>query len=222
MSAAPAFVLAGGQSLRMGRDKSQLTLGGLTLLERALNLLRRAGFTPSVAGLRTSVPCRAPNVADRFPSSGPLAGMEAALASIAGPPQPVLFVPVDLPLLPAAFLETLFHRAESSGALATVPLLGGQPQPLCAVYSSSLAPELREALGREDRKVMRVLEQLVPANRFDRFRVEALATLQNWHAPHRWFWNANTPAEWDELRILSYSHGVPPADTLHKERHDIP
>ncbi len=205
MSAPPAFVLAGGESLRMGRDKTQLPLGGATLLERALALLRRAGFAPGVAGLRTAVPCSAPCLADRFPGAGPLAGIEAALASVPEPPQPILFVPVDLPLLPAAFLQTMFRRAESSGAWATVPWAGGRPQPLCAVYSSGLALGLADALGKEDRKVMRVLERLVPTDRFDRFRVEALAPLEGWHAAQRWFWNVNTPAEWEEVNTPRHS-----------------
>ena len=205
MSLQLAFVLAGGQSLRMGRDKTQLTLEGRTLLEHALNLLREAGFAPAVAGLRVPVPCSAPCVADNFPGAGPLAGIEAALSSLTEPPQPVLFVPVDVPLLPAALLRALFHRAESSGALATVPFVGGKPQPLCAVYSSALGHGLREALRRDDRKVMRVLEHLLPANGFDRVRVEALAPLEGWHAAHRWFMNVNTPGEWEELGNLSYS-----------------
>ena len=203
MSTRQAFVLAGGQSLRMGRDKTQLTLEGSTLLERALQLLHRAGFYPSVAGLRGSVASSAPRVIDRFPGSGPLAGIEAALAAITGPHQPVLFIPVDLPLLPPAFLRALFRRAEDSGALATVPYIGGKPQPLSAVYSSALAPGLQEALGRGDRKVMRVLEQLVPASRFDRFRVEAVAPLEDWYMPQRWFWNVNTSAEWEQLATFS-------------------
>ena len=33
-----AFVLAGGKSTRMGREKATLELGGQTLLERALKL----------------------------------------------------------------------------------------------------------------------------------------------------------------------------------------
>ncbi len=180
----------------MGRDKAQLVLGGQSLLERALDLLRAAGFEPAVAGLRAPVACSAPCIFDATPNAGPLGGIEAALASLpVGREQPVLFIPVDLPLLPAAFLEVLFARAGHSGARATVPYAGGRPQPLCAVYCSSLADGIGNALRRGDRKVMRVVGELSPGSSLDRFRVEILAPLHGWQAAHRWFWNVNTPED---------------------------
>ncbi len=187
----------------MGSDKAQLLLGGCSLLERALDLLRTAGFTPAVAGLRVPVACSAPCVFDVTPDAGPLGGIEAALASLAREPvQPVLFLPVDLPLLPAVFFASLFERAGGSGALATVPYAVGRPQPLCAVYQSSLAAGMRDALQRGERKVMRVLGELAPGSSFDRFRVEALAPLHGWQATHRWFWNINTPQDFEAVASL--------------------
>ena len=200
-----AFVLAGGHSTRMGRDKAQLLLGGRSLLERSLDLLREAGFTPTIAGLRTPVNCSAPCVFDTTPDAGPLGGIEAALASLSGEPtQPALFLPVDLPLLPAAFVASLFDRAGHSGALATVPDAGGRPQPLCAVYHSSLADGIRDALRRGDRKVMRVVGELAPGSSFDRFRVEALAPLHGWRSAHRWFWNINTSQDFEAVESLHH------------------
>ena len=183
----------------MGRSKAELPFRGTTLLNHSIATLRSAGFTASVAGLppgafaAPDTPC----VPDRYPGAGPLAGIEAALHSLqAEPPQPVQFVPVDLPLLPPHFLRTLFERALHTGALATVPFSTGRPQPLCAVYVSSLAPGLCEALARNDRKVMRVLRELAPGAAFDAFPVEALAPLHGWTDAHRWFTNLNTPADW--------------------------
>ncbi len=182
----------------MGRDKARLLFAGGTLLDHALARLTAAGFTPSIAGLRAATH---PYVPDDFAEAGPLAGIEAALRSLqAEPPQPVLFLPVDLPLLPEGFLQFLYRRAETTGALATIPFAQGRPQPLCAVYHSSLAPGIRAALGAGDRKVMRVLRALAgPA--LDTPRVEALAPLHGWE-PHRWFTNLNTPADyaWLESR----------------------
>ncbi len=190
----------------MGRDKTQLVFKGATLLERTLGQLRSAGFLPAVAGLRERVPCSAPCAPDAFPGFGPLAGIEAALRSLAvEPSQPVLFVPVDLPLLPQAFLKLLYERAQLSGALATVPLADGRPQPLCAVYRSELAPGVAEALRRDDRKVIRVIKKLAEPHSLDCFRVEALAVHHGWRQTHRWFWNLNTPADWKLLLDLSES-----------------
>lgn len=186
----------------MGRNKAELLFRGRTLLGHALATLRAAGFLVAVAGVRpgdTPTP-EAPCVPDRYPGAGPLAGIEAALQSIgAEPPQPVLFVPVDLPLLPTRFLQALFERALRTGAAATVPFATGRPQPLCAVYCSSLAPGIAAALARHDRKVMHVLRELAPGAAFDSFSVEALAPLHGWTEAHRWFTNLNTPEDWAAL-----------------------
>ncbi len=176
----------------MGRDKAQLPFAGGTLLDHALSKLTEAGFAPSIAGLRTATH---PYLPDNYPGSGPLGGIEAALRSLQSErPQPVLFLPVDLPMLPAEFLGFLYRRAETTGALATIPFAQGRPQPLCAVYPSSFAPGIRAALEGGDRKVMRVLRALSgPA--LDTPQVEALAPLHGWE-PHRWFTNLNTPTDY--------------------------
>ena len=181
----------------MGRNKAQLPFRGATLIEHALENLRRAGFEAAVAGLRGNQSASAPCMEDNFPDSGPLGGIEAALRSVAH--QPALFIPVDLPLLPTAFLQALWHRARTTEALATVPFAQGRPQPLCAVYHSQLAPGIAAALEQGDRKVMRVFRMLVPPPYFDSFRVEALAPLHGWEESHRWFANLNTPDDYARL-----------------------
>ncbi len=182
----------------MGRDKALLPFDGTSLLEHSLDKLRRAGLIPAVAGAPEGMTTSAPLIPDRWKDCGPLGGIEAALRSLAAqPPQPVLFLPVDLPLLPVAFLSLLCERAQATAAWATVPSVASRPQPLCAVYSSALAPGLAAALDQGGRKVMQVLEQRVPPSRFDLFRVEALVPLES---PHRWFTNLNTPADWAVLQ----------------------
>ncbi len=185
----------------MGCDKARLFFHGVPLVEHALHTLRSAGFEPAVAGVYGDQPQSASCVRDNFPGSGPLGGIEAALGSLGG--EPALFVPVDLPLLPPAFLRMLWERAEISGALATVPFAGGRPQPLCAVYHSSLAPGISDALKRGDRKVMRVLRDLARPAGFDSLRVEALAPLHGWQGVHRWFTNLNTPGDYEWLQIAA-------------------
>ncbi len=199
MTARPAFVLAGGLSSRMGRDKAGLPWQGRTLLDNALSLLFRAGFSPSMAGLRVPLACGVPVLEDRFKDSGPLGGIEAALRSlheqdgqVGGP---ALFLPVDLPLLAPELLHAMWERAGITGAWATVPSCEGREQPLCAVYHSRLAPGVAAALAGGDRKVMRVMRNLCAAAPPDIFRVEALAPVYGWQTPHRWFANLNTAAD---------------------------
>jgi molybdopterin-guanine dinucleotide biosynthesis protein A len=212
----------------MLRDKALLPFAGTTLLAHALTRLQSLGFHARLAGSPQSAsqgPESPPSIPDNYPGSGPLAGIEAALTYVTQqlekqasnprstqqqPPKPVnvLFLPVDVPLLPAAFLTYLSERAQQSGALATIPFAGGRPQPLCAVYSTALAPFLCNALAADQRKVMHVLAaatagQPVPQP-VDSFPVEALlsanpsAVTPSTHPvpPHLWFANLNTPQDW--------------------------
>ena len=150
---AEGFVLAGGRSSRMGQDKALLQVGGRSLVEVALDKLCCIGVAaPRIAGARADLSAHAAVVPDLHPGCGPLSGIEAALA--ASKQALNLFLPVDMPLLPARFLSWMLLRAEITGALATVPRFNGQPQPLCAVYHRDLLGPITAALLAGNYKVM--------------------------------------------------------------------
>lgn len=210
-------VLAGGQSTRMGRDKALLPFKGKPLIEHALHALRAAGCEPVIAGSRADLAVYAPVLPDLHPGCGPLSGIEAALAYSAR--QHVLFVPVDLPLLPPAFLRLLLDRAACTGAQATVPMLGGRAQPLCAVYRRDLLPGISAALAAGEYKVMRVIEALARRDQRDVFAMEAVLaasgrTYTELPAP-RWFANVNRP---EDLASLTSGRGTE-AESVHGTAH---
>jgi len=67
-------VLAGGQSLRMGRDKATLTIEQRTLLQRSVELLQHVGFEDCfVSGQYDGFNC----IADQQTNLGPIAGIAA-------------------------------------------------------------------------------------------------------------------------------------------------
>lgn len=197
----------------MQQDKALLRLGEETLLGRAVRRLQGMGFAVVVSGHAGAAEAgveQVPRITDRFADAGPLAGLEAVLthrghqAEQLGEAEAlVLFVPVDVPLLPDAFFDLLWQRALHSGAWATVPWSLGRQQPLCAVYDARLAAPLAVALKAGERKVLRALEQAVPAGGFDQFSAERVTVGlrgSGWPAPHQWFQNANTRQDWDALR----------------------
>ncbi|MGB7191233.1 MAG: molybdenum cofactor guanylyltransferase [Acidobacteriaceae bacterium] len=199
-----AFVLAGGQSTRMGRDKALLDLGGSPLIEHALEKLRALGFSPHIAGSRPDLARFAPVVADNHSQQGPLGGIEAALA--ASDAEQNFFLAVDLPWLPIAFLRWMIDRAGVTNALATVPRLQGLPQPLCAIYRRAMLPHAQATLAEGDAKVMRAVERAASATglRIDSFDVESVAAAQGWPQTrplHRWFDNLNTPADLNQAAL---------------------
>lgn len=200
------FVLAGGQSRRMGRDKALLELGGRPLAALALEKLRGLGLEARICGARPESAAELARFGEVLPDNvaqcGPLAGIEAGLA--AGSEELSLFLAVDMPLMPAAFLRWMMDRAEASGAVATIPQAGGLAQPLCAVYSRRLLDGLRKALGDGHLRMMRAVEEAAAGlgERVDGFAVESVASALRTGAwptegpPREWFRNANTPEEW--------------------------
>lgn len=193
-----AFVLAGGRSTRMGRDKALLDLDGHPLIDHALAKLRALGFSPRIAGSRPDLASFAEFVPDNYPQQGPLGGIEAALAASGA--EQNLFLPIDLPRLPLEFLRWMMERAQHTNALATVPRGQGLPQPLCAIYSRMMLPHAQAALAEGDAKVMRAVERAAAATglRIDSFDAESIAGSQLWEQPlrvHSWFQNLNSPQD---------------------------
>lgn len=151
------YVLAGGRSSRMGRDKALLEFGGSPLVVRAVRVLQSLvrpvaviGPPEVYRGLHLSI------VADDYPACGPLGGIATALAH-GGQPWS-LIIACDLPYLSAAWLEYLIGRALASSCDAVLPEsnYGGVPlpEPLCALYHQRACGPIRAALERGVRKVM--------------------------------------------------------------------
>jgi molybdopterin-guanine dinucleotide biosynthesis protein A len=100
------IVLAGGKSSRMGRDKALLEYQGRPLLHHMMGLLRAAGLSEIfVSGNLPGYPC----VPDVSPAAGPVGG----IISVVREKQDYdgyLFIPVDMPLLPAQGLRLLLSQ----------------------------------------------------------------------------------------------------------------
>jgi molybdopterin-guanine dinucleotide biosynthesis protein A len=192
------FVLAGGRSSRMGRDKALVELAGKPLIARALETLRSAGIAARLAGARGDLSAFAPVVPDEAEDAGPLSGVCSALRAAGS--EWVVFLPVDLPLLPASLLQFLIEHAQVTDAAVTVASLNGFAQTFPAVVRretlAALSAEL--ASGRSgvfaafSRAGMRVVA------------VEMVAQaggVREW-PPYRWFWNVNTPAELEKVESV--------------------
>jgi molybdopterin-guanine dinucleotide biosynthesis protein A len=124
----------------MGRAKALLTLGGETMLERQLCLLR--GVCRSVAVVGTPLgPLVAdvPAWADELPGCGPLGGIYTGLKGSRR--EYNLFLGCDRPFMEADFLELMARLAMVERADATVPQAAQRClPPRAAVYR-------RRALG---------------------------------------------------------------------------
>ncbi len=185
------FIMAGGASSRMGRDKAFIELDGEPLILRAAKLLEpivgRATIVGpperfSSLGLHT--------IPDDHPGFGPLGGIATALRATTHPWN--LIMGCDLPFLTGDWLEFLIHRALESQADAVVPLSEHGAEPLCAMYQRRAGAKISAALEQGVRKITTGLESLAIVNL----------------APEEWkpfdsgdllFKNINTPDDYNEL-----------------------
>jgi molybdenum cofactor guanylyltransferase len=179
-AAIAGFVLVGGKSRRMGRDKALLAYGSETLVESvALEVAKAAG---SVALLGDPVRyghLGIPIVADILPGQGPMSGLHAALRSTSA--EWVLLAACDLPNIEAAFLRVLIERATVTNARCVAAKSETGLEPLCAVYHRSTLSEVELAF-EEGRLRMRDLATRLGAIEID--------------AERRLVINVNTEDDW--------------------------
>lgn len=163
MHDAAAFVLAGGKSSRMGRDKSALILGDKTLLERAVEIARAANEQICIVGGEQVSDAAAwlgcLRISDVFSGQGPLAGIHAALESRHA--RDLNFViAVDTPFVTQALVRFLVERAADSKALATLPEAGGRLHPLCGIYRQQFVARAHEALVKRRNKIENAIDSV--------------------------------------------------------------
>ncbi len=212
-SSVAGFVLAGGQSLRMGRDKALLPFAGEPLVARALGILRLAGMVASIAGAQSSLESFARVIADSEPGLGPLSGICAALHSTST--HWAVFLPVDLPLLPASLVAYLVRHAQLTGRAITVPAVSGFAQTFPAVIDRAALPALEAELTAGRRGCFSAFQAAAAARgqSVDAVAVELLVQSGRITHPHslpalRWFLNLNSPGERDRAEALA-GKGIP-------------
>ncbi|MFN7977087.1 MAG: molybdenum cofactor guanylyltransferase [Vicinamibacterales bacterium] len=144
MSDWSAAVLAGGRGRRLGGVvKPLLTIDGRTILDRQRAALAGLGETPRlVAPDATPFAGCGLVVTTDLVDAGALGALYTALATATTPY--VLAIAGDLPFVTAPFLAALVERRHEADAV--IPSPGGRPQPLCAVYATSVAPVLAAAI----------------------------------------------------------------------------
>src|SRR5262249_19584416 len=152
MSSSAGIVLAGGRSSRMGTPKAALEWHGSTLLRRTVGILARVTDGPVVvvraAGQALpALPAQVEVVDDPREGLGPLQGLAAGLAAVAGWAQTAFVSATDLPFLHPAFVRRVL-RAAQEGADVGLPVARGYPQPLAAAYRTALAPAAERLVAR--------------------------------------------------------------------------
>lgn len=179
------YVLTGGASRRMGRDKALLRYRGTVLAGWvAAQVEEAAGCVSLVGGGDKYVHLGYPVIGEKYAGLGPLSGIEAALDRGT---DWSLIVACDMAGIESGRLRELFDAAASEGGQAVYGCRGdGRPEPLCAVYHRDCLPAVRQMLAAGELKVQSLL-----------LRINALALTAGWVDELR---NINTPEDWDAAK----------------------
>lgn len=149
-------VLAGGEGRRMGgADKGLQLMDGRPLVQWVLERLRPQVGRLLISANRNLERYRefgCPVVTDATPGfAGPLAGLQAAMASAATPL--LLAAPCDSPWLPPDLGARLQRALESARADLAVPRTGDRAHRAFCLARCSLLPRLDAFLAGGDRKL---------------------------------------------------------------------
>ena len=192
-----------------------MQFAGQPLVARAVSLLREAGLPASIAGAHSLLADLAPVIEDSEPGLGPLGGICAALASTSA--SLAVFLPVDLPLLPASLLVFLLHHARTTDAAVTLCSVNGFVQSFPVVLRRETLALLQTEL-EAGRGGCYSAFQAAAANLGQPVSVLPVELLaQSGHVTHpdglpasRWFLNVNAPEDLRRAEVISLSSGLKP------------
>ena len=185
------IVLCGGKSSRMGREKAWLPVGDETMLARVVRILSGVVSPIVVVAAQGQELPELPQgvllARDEHDSLGPLAGIAAGLARLAGECDAAYVSSCDAPLLAPAFVEKMIDSLDDYDLV--IPRDGKFHHPLAAVYRTSLAPAIEAQVAARRLRTAYMLH-LCKAREID------VAELRAVDPELRSLWNINTPDDY--------------------------
>jgi molybdenum cofactor guanylyltransferase len=187
----------------MGTPKAALEWHGSTLLRRTAGIVSRAADGPVVVvrAPGQDLPPLPPGtevVDDPREGLGPVQGLAAGLAALAGRAEIAFVSSTDMPFLHPAFIRRVL-RAAQDGADVGLPVARGYPQPLAAAYRTALAP-VAERLVAEQRLRPAFLFSECAVTRLDEAALRADPVLAALDPGLDSVVNVNEPADYQAAR----------------------
>ena len=162
-NAVAGFILAGGESRRMGTEKARLVLNGQSFVERIAGELSSVTSSIKVVGDKVSaaelnLPSDIQSAPDVYPQWGALGGVHAALSACSE--NWALVVACDFPFVTGELFASLASVRQDFDAVAPIQP-DGIPQPLCSLYRVAPCLCLAERLIKSgERKPITLLQSV--------------------------------------------------------------
>ncbi len=154
------YILAGGQSKRMGIDKKWIRIGHHSLIEVTFNLLNNTLCQPPFIVSNDSeknFPSTWEVIPDKVAGKGPLGGLVALLEHCRS--EWALVLAVDLPHLTSQEINLLLTSTRNSYEVITLSD-SGYPEPLVALYNTSTLKFWTQRLYTDNLSLHRGIKKL--------------------------------------------------------------
>lgn len=205
MTEIDAYILIGGRSIRLGRDKASVDLGGQTLAQRAFQIVSDAlpkNRVTFVAANEAQFAIQAIVAEGRFifdlvEGRGPLGGLHAALADAQTPW--IFLLACDYPFVSTELIKLLAGAIDGEHSIVVPEQADGRLQPLCAFYKTeAVRPVIQEIIERP-----RVPPPLQETARELDPRIIRPSEYDSLPDSDRFFVNVNTDLELDLAREIA-------------------
>ena len=188
------IVLAGGQSSRLGADKSFINVNGQSLIEHIVAKLTRLSDDVIIV---TNSPdeydhLEARLVGDIYPGKGALGGIYSGLRAAANAYS--LVVACDMPFLDLNLLRYMIILAREHDVV--IPRIGGFTEPLHAIYSKNCLEPIDRLLARGGHKIIDFFSEV-------QVRYVEEGEVDIFDPQHLSFFNVNTPNDLEEMKKLA-------------------
>lgn len=181
-------ILAGGKSIRMGYDKALLPVGQKTFLQIVADeLMQYEELFVSVDQLHKYKELPYALVEDSVHGIGPIEGIRQIL--LHAHHEHVFICATDMPFLKKKLVDYLIEFI-SSDYDCFVATGKGRIQPLCAVYSKAILPDIEASIEAGQYQLVKLL---------NRVRTKYIS-LELSCFPEKWISNINTKEEFQALR----------------------
>ena len=158
MESVCGIILAGGQSKRMGNDKTSLTINGKTLVETLLEKLKPSCDTiliSSNSDRHHNLDAKV--IPDVIRKKGPMGGIYSCLLESSHPLN--LVFPADAPNISTKLIEFIITNAHPNKISAVVSPTGFI-EPLFATYPNRVLPIMNSFLEKGNHKLIDLINHL--------------------------------------------------------------
>jgi len=195
-------ILAGGESRRMGSDKSLLPIKGARFIDhvytRMASLFDEVVIVTNSPELYGDIDCR--KVPDLYYAQGALAGVHSGL--LHAKHEQIFVVGCDMPFISARVVRHICAQADRGDLV--IPNSRGGHEPLHALYSKSCLPAMERILDAGQRRIVLFFDQVkvVEISHHDVIELDP---------EEKSFQNINTPQDYFRLRgNFGSGEGLPP------------